>query len=378
MKALAKMEELAPLRAAAEFSFEFRDPVSAPNPLLVMEDVDAGYPILDGHGDKVGGKTIVHRVNFSLQTGQRIGLLGVNGAGKSTLIKTIANELAPLNGKATLGKGLVIGYFAQHQVEMLRHDESPLWHLQKIAPTTREQELRNFLGGFNFPGDMVTSPIRPFSGGEKARLALALIVWQRPNLLLLDEPTNHLDLETREALTLALAQFEGTLVVVSHDRHLLRATTEEFIIVADGRLQPFDGDLDDYKDWLFKTKLAKNNETTPLPAKAESAAGGAAAAPIAAVDRKEQKRLEAEERQRVAALKKPIENRIKRLEEQMAKLNAKKSDIDARLLEPSIYEADKKDELKTLVADQAFLVRDLGALEEEWLELQEKLEALAA
>jgi ATP-binding cassette subfamily F protein 3 len=181
----------------------------------------------------------------------------VNGAGKSTLIKTIAGELAPLTGEPTLGKGLVIGYFAQHQVEMLRHDESPLWHMQKIAPTVREQELRNFLGSFNFPGDMVTSPIKPFSGGEKARLALALIVWQRPNLLLLDEPTNHLDLETREALTLALAQFEGTLVVVSHDRHLLRATTDEFIIVADGRLQPFDGDLDDYKDWLFKTKLGK-------------------------------------------------------------------------------------------------------------------------
>jgi ATP-binding cassette subfamily F protein 3 len=379
MKALAKMEELAPLRAAAEFSFEFRDPLSAPNPLLVMEDVDAGYPILDQHGDKVGGKTIVHRVNFSLQTGQRIGLLGVNGAGKSTLIKTIANELAPLAGTATLGKGLVIGYFAQHQVEMLRHDESPLWHLQKIAPTVREQELRNFLGGFNFPGDMVTSPIRPFSGGEKARLALALIVWQRPNLLLLDEPTNHLDLETREALTLALAQFEGTLVVVSHDRHLLRATTDEFIIVADGRLQPFDGDLDDYKNWLFQTKLGKGDAALPLPSKIDApAANGAPAAPIVAVDRREQKRQEAEERQRVAALKKPIENRIKRLEEQMAKLNARKADIDARLLEPSIYEADKKDELKTLVADQAFVVRDLGTLEEEWLELQEQLESLAA
>jgi ATP-binding cassette subfamily F protein 3 len=372
MKALAKMEELAPLRAAAELSFEFRDPLSAPNPLLVMEDVDAGYPILDGHGDKVGGKTIVHKVTFSLQTGQRIGLLGVNGAGKSTLIKTIAGDLAPLAGTATLGKGLVIGYFAQHQVEMLRHDESPLWHLQKIAPTTREQELRNFLGGFNFPGDMVTSSIAPFSGGEKARLALALIVWQRPNLLLLDEPTNHLDLETREALTLALAQFEGTLVVVSHDRHLLRATTDQFIIVADGRLQPFDGDLDDYKDWLFQTKLKGDAGTSaPLPSSTP-------AAPAPAVDRKEQKRLEAEERQRLAALKKPIENRIKRLEEQMAKLNAKKAEVDARLLEPGIYEADKKEELKNLVADQAFLTRDLGNLENEWLELQEQLESLVA
>ncbi|WP_305823779.1 ATP-binding cassette domain-containing protein [Massilia brevitalea] len=383
MKALAKMEELAPLRAAAEFSFEFREPLAAPNPLLVLEDVDAGYPILDEYGDRVDAKTIVKRVNFSLQIGQRIGLLGVNGAGKSTLIKTIAGELAPVNGIATVGKGLSIGYFAQHQVEMLRHDESPLWHLAKIAPTVREQELRNFLGGFNFPGTMVTSPIKPFSGGEKARLALALIVWQRPNLLLLDEPTNHLDLETREALTLALAQFEGTLVVVSHDRHLLRATTDQFIIVADGKLQPFDGDLDDYKDWLFQTKLGKGTVGLPTakdkePVAAPVAVQAVAAAPVPAADRKEQKRLGAEERQRLAALKKPIENRIKRVEEQMAKLNAKKAVIDARLLEPAVYEADKKDELKNLVADQAFCVRDLGTLENEWLELQEQLEGLAA
>ena len=376
MKALAKMEELAPLRAAAEFSFEFREPLSAPNPLLVLEDVDAGYPILDGHGDRVGGKAIVKRVNFSLQIGQRIGLLGVNGAGKSTLIKTVAGELMPLEGKATLGKGLSIGYFAQHQVEMLRHDESPLWHLMKIAPNVREQELRNFLGSFNFPGDMVTSKIAPFSGGEKARLALALIVWQRPNLLLLDEPTNHLDLETREALTMALAQFEGTLVLVSHDRHLLRATTDQFIIVADGKLQPFDGDLDDYKEWLFQTKLGKGTDTLPAPVPAKD--GKLEAPAAAAVDRKEQKKLEAEARQRLAALRKPIENRVKRLEEQMAKLNAKKADIDAQLLAPSIYEAENKEKLKLLVADQAFASRDLEQLESEWLELQEQLEGLAA
>jgi ATP-binding cassette subfamily F protein 3 len=381
MKALAKMEELAPLRAAAEFSFEFREPLAAPNPLLVMEEVDAGYPLLDGHGDKVGAKTIVTDINFSLQIGQRIGLLGVNGAGKSTLIKTIAGELAPLEGVATLGKGLSIGYFAQHQVEMLRHDESPLWHLVKLAPTTREQELRNFLGGFNFPGDMVTRPIAPFSGGEKARLALALIVWQRPNLLLLDEPTNHLDLETREALTMALAQFEGTLVVVSHDRHLLRATTEEFIIVADGRLQPFDGDLDDYKDWLFKTKLGKGTGALPAATQKAQAALPAAApviAPANAPERKEQKRVDAEERQRRTALKKPIENRIKRIEEQMAKLNATKAGIDARLLDPALYDGASKDQLKSLLSDQAFCTRDLGQLENEWLALQEQLEARAA
>ena len=383
MKALAKMEELAPLRAAAEFSFEFRDPLAAPNPLLVMEDVDAGYPILDHHGDKVGAKTIVNHINFSLQIGQRIGLLGVNGAGKSTLIKTIAGELAPLTGDATLGKGLSIGYFAQHQVEMLRHDESPLWHLAKIAPTVREQELRNFLGGFNFPGTMVTSPIRPFSGGEKARLALALIVWQRPNLLLLDEPTNHLDLETREALTMALAQFEGTLVVVSHDRHLLRATTDQFIIVADGRLQPFDGDLDDYKDWLFQTKLGKGTSVLPAAGKENKTAFPAAspvAAPAAApaVSSKDQKRQDAEQRQRLATLRKPIENKLKRLEEQIAKRTEQKTEVDAKLADSAIYEAANKARLKTLLADQSFYTKDLAQLEAEWLELQEQLEGIAA
>jgi ATP-binding cassette subfamily F protein 3 len=370
MKALAKMEEIAPLRAAAEFSFEFREPVSAPNPLLVLEDVDAGYPLDDG-----AAKKIVSGINFSLQSGQRIGLLGVNGAGKSTLIKTIAGELAPLTGKAQFGKGLVIGYFAQHQVEMLRHDESPLWHLQKIAPTAREQELRNFLGGFNFPGDMVTSKIAPFSGGEKARLALALIVWQRPNLLLLDEPTNHLDLETREALTEALAQFEGTLVLVSHDRHLLRATTDQFLIVAEGRLQPFDGDLDDYRDWLFKTKLADKSGASSAPLAQPVAKTAAAEAPQ--VDRREQRRLEAEERQRQSALRKPIESRIKRLEEQMARLQEKKSAIDARLADPSIYDAASKDELKALIVDQAYHAKELEQLETEWLEQQEALERVA-
>lgn len=254
MKMLAKMEDLAPLHASAPFQFEFREPLRAPDPLLVMENVSAGYRSteMEGAVDKV----VLSRIKFSLQSGQRYGLLGINGAGKSTLIKTIAGELAPLSGTANFNKGLVIGYFAQHQVEMLRNDESPLWNLAKIAPRVREQELRSFLGGFNFPGEMALKPITHFSGGEKARLALAMIVWQRPNLLLLDEPTNHLDLETREALTVALAQFEGTLVLVSHDRHLLRATTDQFLIVADGQLEPFDGDMDDYRDWLFKTKLA--------------------------------------------------------------------------------------------------------------------------
>jgi ATP-binding cassette subfamily F protein 3 len=356
MKMLAKMEELAPLHVSAPFSFEFREPLRAPNPLLVLEDVAAGYP----------EKTVLRNVTFSLQSDQRIGLLGVNGAGKSTLIKTIAGALKPLAGQATFNKGLEVGYFAQHQVEMLRDDQSPLWHLARQSPGVREQELRNYLGGFNFPGDMATDAIEHFSGGEKARLALALIVWQRPNLLLLDEPTNHLDLETREALTVALAQFEGTLVLVSHDRHLLRATTDQFLIVADGRLSPFDGDLDDYRDWLFKTKLAPDEAPAPLPEKEP-----------APVDSRAQKRREAEERQARSAARKPLESRLKRLEEQMAKLTAKKAAIDAQLAGPAIYGEDRKEALKTAIVDQAYAARELEQVEAEWLELQRRLEALA-
>ena len=371
MKMLAKMEELAPLHASAPFSFEFREPLRAPNPLLVLEDADAGYK-MEGGPDKI----VLRGINFSLQSGQRYGLLGINGAGKSTLIKTIAGELAPLAGKAIFNKGLAVGYFAQHQIEMLRHDESPLWHLSRITTNVREQELRNYLGSFNFPGDMATTSIATFSGGEKARLALALIVWQRPNLLLLDEPTNHLDLETREALTVALAQFEGTLVLVSHDRHLLRATTDQFLIIAEGRLAPFDGDLEDYRDWLFKTKLAPTEEAVPLPEAKKPAATAPAAAP--ATERREQKRREAEARQRQSAARKPIESRIKRLEELMAKLNARKAAIDARLADPAIYGEAQKDDLKTLIVDQAFVSRELAQLEAEWLELQQRLEQLAA
>jgi ATP-binding cassette, subfamily F, member 3 len=391
MKMLSKMEELAPLHAAATFSFDFREPLSAPNPLLVMEDVNAGYRIGDEHApeSEKAEKIIVRDIKFSLQSGQRIGLLGVNGAGKSTLIKTIASELAPLSGEATFGKGLVIGYFAQHQVEMLRHDESPLWHLGRIAPNVREQELRNFLGGFNFPGEMVTRSIAPFSGGEKARLALALIVWQRPNLLLLDEPTNHLDLETREALTLALAQFEGTLVLVSHDRHLLRATTDQFMIVAGGKLEPFDGDLDDYRDWLFKTKLDAKNEAAAavaLPTAKKTASqqpvqvllATPPAAPLSNAERKEQKRQDAEDRQNQAAARKPIETRVKRLEEQIAKCQAKKAEIDTQLAAPEIYDSVNKEALKALLTEQAYQAKELAQFEAEWLEQQEALEQVLA
>jgi ATP-binding cassette, subfamily F, member 3 len=346
VKMLEKMETLAPLHAAAPFSFEFREPRRAPDPLLVLEDVCAGYP----------EKRVLEDVNLSLRAGERIGLLGVNGAGKSTLVKTIAGVLAPRAGSAVFNKGLVIGYFAQHQVEMLRDEHSALWHLARLAPDVREQELRSFLGVFAFPGDMATGPIEHFSGGEKARLALALIVWQAPNLLLLDEPTNHLDLETREALTVALAQFEGTLVLVSHDRHLLRATTDRLLIVAEGALREFDGDLDDYREWLLKTK----------------------AAPAAQGLGQQPEKPKAQRRLSPAAARKPLEARIQRLEREMAKLGERKAAIDARLADPSLYEAARQEELKALLLDQAYVGRELEQLEAEWLAKHAALEQLSA
>jgi ATP-binding cassette, subfamily F, member 3 len=335
MKMLAKMEDLAPLHVSAPFSFEFREPERSPDPLLVLEDVKAGY----------GEKVVLTDVNLSLRSGERIGLLGVNGAGKSTLVKTIAGVLPVQAGTATFNKGLEIGYFAQHQVEMLRDDESPLWHLKRISESkVREQELRDYLGSFNFPGDMATGPVESFSGGEKARLALALIVWQRPNLLLLDEPTNHLDLETREALTVALAQFEGTLVLVSHDRHLLRAATEKLLIIAEGTLGEFDGDLDDYRDWLLKkepvTKAKPGKKAPSVKAKPAS--------------------------------RKPIEARIKRLEELMARLGARKAEIERKLGDPALYQDAAA--LKALLEDQAYVAKEIEQVEAEWLEKQAELE----
>lgn len=361
LKMLEKMEALAPLKAAAPFSFEFMEPENSPNPLLVMEKVEAGYPPADAKAQPI---RILSDIHFTLQTGERIGLLGVNGAGKSTLIKTIAGELPPLSGHYTTGKGIHIGYFAQHQVEKLRPDESPLRHLMRIAPQAREQDLRNFLGGFLFSGDMATSPVAPFSGGEKARLALALIVWQRPNLLLLDEPTNHLDLETREALTDALAQFEGTLILVSHDRHLLRATADRFMIVSNGTLTPFDGDLEDYRNQLYQARSAK----TP--------AAPSETSPARETGRREQKRMEAKARQRLSSLKKPIEERIRQIEREMDKLHALKSSIDNQIASPDSYEAKNREKLRQLLIDQANYAKALGSLEEEWLLTQEALEKI--
>jgi ATP-binding cassette, subfamily F, member 3 len=364
VKALERMELIAPAHSASPFTFSFRTPDSAPNPMLVMDEVRCGYRAADG-----AETPIVEQVALSIQNGQRIGLLGANGQGKSTLIKTLAGTLAPLTGDVRGGKGLVIGYFAQHQLETLRHDDTPLQHLARLAPTTREQELRDFLGSFNFTGDMASSPIAPFSGGEKARLALALIIWQKPNLLLLDEPTNHLDLETRHALTMALAQFEGTLILVSHDRHLLRATTDQFMLVAKHRLQPFDGDLDDYRDWLLQ-HAAEQRAALKLAAAPDASGGGAA------VNRKDQKREEAQERQRLAQLRKPLLTRLAKLEQEMDKLNAKKTELDAFVADPDNYADQHKTKMADTVRQLGELNSRLETLEVDWLGLQEELERI--
>ena len=369
MKALEKMELIAPAHVASPFTFEFREPDAAPNPMLVMEDVRCGY-----RGD--GGDIdipILEGVTLSIQNGQRIGLLGANGQGKSTLVKTLAGTLEPLAGSMHQGRGLVIGYFAQHQLETLRPDDSPLAHLARIAPNAREQVLRDFLGGFNFSGDMASAPIAPFSGGEKARLALALIIWQKPNLLLLDEPTNHLDLETRHALTMALAQFEGTLILVSHDRHLLRASTDQFMLVAHHRVEPFDGDLDDYRDWLLEHAAQARSAARAAHAEAGDAADGLTAG---AANRKDQRRQEAQVRQKLAQLKKPLQTRIAKIEKEMETLNAQKAALDAFVADAASYEPAMKARLTETLRQQADVQSRLETLEAQWLEAQEELEQI--
>ncbi|MEM5276999.1 ATP-binding cassette domain-containing protein [Cupriavidus taiwanensis] len=365
VKALEKMERLAPVHVAAGFAFEFREPDAAPNPMMVLDGVDCGYAEADPP------VTILHNLALSIQNGQRIGLLGANGQGKSTLVKTLAGTQDPLRGNLRLGKGLQIGYFAQHQLETLRDHDSALQHLARLAPEVREQELRDFLGSFNFRGDMATTPIEPFSGGEKARLALALIVWQKPNLLLLDEPTNHLDLDTREALTMALAQFEGTLILVSHDRHLLRATADQFMLVADGTIRPFDGDLDDYRDWLLQQAAAKRNAAAAAH-QSELTGDGAAT-----VNRKDQRRAEADQRQRLSALRKPLAKELEKVEKRLAVLQDARVEIDRFMADEGSYAEANKAKLMEMLKRQGEVNGELETLEEKWLELQEQIEQIA-
>jgi ATP-binding cassette subfamily F protein 3 len=350
IKMLERMELIAPAHVDNPFSFSFRQPESLPNPLLRMEKVSAGY------GDKV----ILNSIKLNLVPGSRIGLLGRNGAGKSTLIKMLAGSLEPLSGEIGLAKGIKLGYFAQHQLEFLRADESPLQHLSRIAPRVLEQQLRDYLGGFGFQGDKVTEATERFSGGEKARLVLALIVWQRPNLLLLDEPTNHLDLDMRQALTEALIDFEGALVVVSHDRHLLRSTTDDLYLVHDGQVEVFDGDLDDYQQWLADLQRQENQQDAPDK---ENNTNSAQA-------RKDQKRREAEFRSQTQ----PLRKQITKLEQQMEKLGAELAAVEEKLADSALYDISRKAELTECLQKQSQTKSALEETEMTWLDAQEQLE----
>lgn len=363
LKALDRMETIAAAHVDSPLHFEFKAPEKSPNPLLYLDEATAGY------GDHI----VLQNIKVQLVPGSRLGLLGRNGAGKSTLIKMLAGLLKPMHGERMEGTGLKIGYFAQHQLEQLRPDDSALQHLQRLDRRPREQELRSFLGGFGFTGEDAMRPVGPFSGGEKARLALALLVWQRPNLLLLDEPTNHLDLAMRDTLTMALQDYQGALVVVSHDRHLLRTTTDSLALVANGRVETFDGDLDDYRDWLSKSRSGQDtkNET----AKAEIKLEKSPTQSRSAADRKQQKRMEAEQRNRNAESRRPLERRLAEFEKKMEKLTSEAKAIEMTLADPAIYEPAHKDKLKDTVMRQAQLTESLRATEKTWLEASEALEA---
>ncbi|HKX95997.1 MAG TPA: ATP-binding cassette domain-containing protein [Methylibium sp.] len=358
VKALERMEKIAPVLTSADFSFEFREPGNLPNPMLVMRDVSCGYARPEG-GEAV---TIVRGVTRSVQPGQRIGILGANGQGKSTLVKTLARTLPALGGSVTEGKGLAIGYFAQQEMDLLTPESSPLEHMVRLAkevsPQAREQELRNFLGQFRFAGDMVHQTVGTLSGGEKARLVLATIVWQRPNLLLLDEPTNHLDLTTREALSMALNEFEGTVMLVSHDRALLREVCDEFWLVTSGGVREFDGDLDDYQKWLLDNAREQARELAQ--------AQRAAATPPAARD---ERRSAAQSRQLTAEQLKPMRQELARTEERMAEASAERDALAEQLGRADLPAAERAELGRRL----KLRTDEVEALEERWLELSEAL-----
>ncbi|MCQ9425956.1 ATP-binding cassette domain-containing protein [Pseudomonas sp. LJDD11] len=351
IKALERMEELSAAHVDSPFNFTFRESEKISSPLLDLSDARLGY----------GDKTILEKVKLQLTPGARIGLLGPNGAGKSTLIKNLSGELQPLAGRLQRGENLSVGYFAQHQLDSLDAKANPLLHLQRLAPTEREQTLRDFLGGFDFRGARLDEPVVNFSGGEKARLALALIAWEKPNLLLLDEPTNHLDLEMRLALTMALQEFSGAVLVVSHDRHLLKSTTDNFMLVADGRVEEFDGDLDDYTRWLADYRQ-RNAPVSNTPVNADK------------TDKKAQRQQAAALRQQLAPHKKQAE----KLERELGEVQEKLARIEHGLADSAIYEAASKDKLRELLSEQARLKTREGELEEGWMEALEVLETMQA
>jgi ATP-binding cassette subfamily F protein 3 len=340
------MEKIISAHIDSPFHFSFKSLPSLPNQLIYLDQISVGYtdtPVLD-------------KITLRISPGSRFGLLGPNGAGKSTLIKLLAGQLKHQLGQCTFGDGLKVGYFAQHQLEQLRPDESPLQHFQRLDTNATEQALRQFLGGFGFVGEMAVSPVAPFSGGEKARLALALLVWQRPNVLLLDEPTNHLDLEMRHALTLALQDYAGALVIVSHDRHLLRSTIDELLLVANRRVTQFDGDLADYRQWLLEHRIEQRNQDDKTSSHK----------PIQ--NREEKKRSEAARREK----RRSLQNRLKKVEQQLDQVSADKSAIEALLADPNTYE--KTDQVNQYIRQQTALAKQLQQTEETWLEMTEALE----
>jgi ATP-binding cassette, subfamily F, member 3 len=362
LKALERMQRIAPAHVDSPFEFSFAQPAKLPRPLLALENQSAGY----------NGRVILERINLTLAPGARIAILGRNGAGKSTYMKLLAGELTALAGTRTEARDLSIGYFAQHQLEQLNVRESALDNLRRVgaelAARATEQQLRDFLGGFGFRGDRVFEPVGPFSGGEKARLVLALTAFLRPNLLLLDEPTNHLDLEMRQALAVALQDYEGAVVLVSHDRHLLRTVADEFIVVHQGRAVPFDGDLEDYAKWLDET--ATEVASSGPGGSAGAAAGAQQQPPDSAEARRQRKREEAERRNRLT----PLKAKIAKYDDELARLAAKSEALQRQLAAPDIYAASSKDRLKELLSQQAQLARETEKVETAWLEASEELE----
>ncbi|AVP57846.1 ABC-F family ATP-binding cassette domain-containing protein [Pulveribacter suum] len=370
VKQIERMERLAPVLASADFTFTFKEPANLPNPMLAITDAAFGY--VGDDGEQI---TILRGVSRSVLAGQRIGILGANGQGKSTLVKTIAREMAPLAGKVTEGKGLSIGYFAQQELDVLRPAENPLEHMVRLAKDTgadaaqsREQELRNYLGSFNFSGDMVRQAVGSMSGGEKARLVLAMIVWQRPNLLLLDEPTNHLDLATREALAMALQDFDGTVMLVSHDRALLRSVCEDFWLVGRGQVGPFDGDLDDYQRYLLDESRRLREAARAAEAPPAADAGRAPAA-----SGREQRKASAQARQQLAEKTRPLRRELEKVDARLSQLAAEKEALEQRLA-TSLPPAEIAECGRALKA----CADEIEQLEERWLELSEAIEALQA